>query len=190
VTDHPILRVLHRTLDVFERADVACAVMGGFAVRHWALPRPTYDVDFAVAVDGDELVRLMRTFDEAGFSVPSHFLTGFTDRLAGMRKVGIGCFDSGSVWNVDLFLATTPFVRSAFERRVPSDVEGRSMSVVSVEDLLLFKLLANRAKDRADIEDLLLVSGALDLAYLRRWAAHLEVSERLEDALRESGRND
>lgn len=162
--------------------------MGGFAVRHWALPRPTYDVDFAVAAEGEELVRLLRSFEAAGFNVGEHFRSGFADSLAGMRKVAVAFFDSGSVWNVDIFLATTPFVRSAFDRRVPSEVEGRKLSVVSVEDLLLFKLLANRAKDHADIEDLLLVCGPLDLAYLRHWARHLAITDRLESVLRESGR--
>jgi len=65
VTSHPIFSVLHRTLDLFEGARVECAVMGGFAVRHWALPRPTYDVDCAVAVEGEELVRLLRAFETA-----------------------------------------------------------------------------------------------------------------------------
>lgn len=188
MTDHPVFRVLHRTLDVFERAGVDCAVMGGFAIRHWALPRPTYDVDFAVAVEGEELVRLLYSFDEAGFSVATQFLSGYADSLAGMRKLAIGCFDSGSVWNVDIFLATTPFVRSAFDRRVSTEVEGRIMSIVSVEDLLLFKLLAYRMKDQVDIEDLLLVCGVLDLPYLREWAGHLDVSARLEKTLQESGR--
>lgn len=188
MTDHPVFRVLHRTLDVIERAGVECAVMGGFAIRHWALPRPTYDVDFAVGIEGEELVRLLRSFDEAGFSVANQFLSGYADTLAGMRKLAIGCFDSGSVWNVDIFLATTPFVRSAFDRRVSTEVEGRRMSIVSAEDLLLFKLLAYRMKDQVDIEDLLLVCGALDLPYLRKWAGHLDISERLEKTLQESGR--
>jgi hypothetical protein len=43
-------------------------------------------------------------------------------------------------------------------------------------------------KDQADIEDLLLVCGPLDLPYLRRWAQHLAIEERLERALRESDR--
>ena len=188
MTDHPVFRVLHRTLDVFDQAGVDCAVMGGFAVRHWALPRPTYDVDFTVAVEGDQLVGLLRRFERAGFTVDPAFLAGFTDELAGMRKVAAGYVDSGSVWGVDLFLATTPFVRSAFERRVPAVVEGRQLAVISVEDLLLFKLLAHRNKDRLDIEDLLLICGPLDLPYLREWAAHLGVGERLEHVLRESGR--
>jgi hypothetical protein len=66
VSSHPVFRVLERTLDVFTQERVDCAVMGGFAVRHWGLPRPTYDVDFAVALEGEALVRLMKAFDAAG----------------------------------------------------------------------------------------------------------------------------
>jgi hypothetical protein len=188
VTDHPVFRVLHKTLDVFEGARVDCAVMGGFAVRHWALPRPTYDVDFAVAIGGEPLVRLLRAFEAAGFTVDHQFLTGFTDALAGLRKVAVSSFDSGAVWGVDIFLATTPFVRSAFDRRVRTEVEGRKLAVVSVEDLLLFKLLADRTKDRLDVEDTLLVCGPVDLPHLKKWAKHLGVTDRLDRALRESGR--
>ena len=188
MSGHPVFQVLQRTLDVFTRTGVDCAVMGGFAVRHWALPRPTYDVDFAVAVQGEELMRLLHAFEEAGFSVPAEFLSGFADTLAGMRKVNLGCVESSSVWRVDLFLANTAFVRSAFDRRVPSTLEGRAVPVVSAEDLLLFKLLANRTKDRADVEDLLLVVGPLDHGYLRDWATKLGVETLLEDALRASGR--
>jgi hypothetical protein len=188
VTDHPVFRVLHKTLDVFEGVHVECAAMGGFAVRHWALPRPTYDVDFAVAVEGEPLLRLLRAFEAAGFNVDRQFLAGFTDTLAGMRKLAVACFDSAAMWNVDIFLATTPFIRSAFDRRVRTVVEGRKLAVVSVEDLLLFKLLANRTKDRLDIEDTLLVCGPLDLPYLRKWAEHLGVTAGLENALHDSGR--
>lgn len=162
--------------------------MGGFSVRHWALPRSTYDVDFAVAVEGETRLRPLRAFDAAGFVVDRRFLTGFTDTLAGMHKVSVSSFDSGAVWNVDVFLATTPFVRAAFDRRVRTEAEGRELAVVSVEDLLSLELLANRTKDRFDVEDILLVRGPLDLASMRKWAGHLGVTDRPNVALRESGR--
>lgn len=52
MTDHPVVRVLARVRAVMARAGVEFAIMGGFAVRHWSVPRPTYDVDFAVALEG------------------------------------------------------------------------------------------------------------------------------------------
>lgn len=186
--DHPVFRVLERVLAVLRREGVECAVMGGLAVRHWAIPRPTFDVDFAVALADEALLSLLRAFDRDGFAVDEAFARGFTDSLAGMRKVNIGCFEAGTLWRIDIFLATTPFVRSAFARRVPTRIDGIEVAVVSAEDLLLFKLIANRNKDRMDIEDMLLVCGALDAAYLRKWARELGVAERLDQALREAGR--
>jgi hypothetical protein len=188
VSGHPIKKVFLDTLDVLERCDVECAVMGGFAVHYWALPRPTYDVDFAVALDGDALASLLRALEEAGFVVPVEFAAGWTDTLAGMRKVAVKRTEGRHVWNVDVFLAATPFVRSAFDRRVPATIEGRAVKVVSAEDLLLFKLWANRRKDLADVEDMLLLLGTLDTTYLRQWAARLGILDRVEATLRESGR--
>ena len=163
--------------------------MGGFAVSHWALPRPTYDVDLAIAADDEALAGLLRAFEDSGFTVDAAFRSGFVDTLAGMRKVGLGSFEEGSVWRVDLFLATTGLVRSALNRRVPTEMEGREVPVISAEDLMLFKLLANRAKDQADVEDLLLVCGELDQAYLKTWAEDLGIADRLERALRAAGRS-
>jgi hypothetical protein len=48
--------------------------------------------------------------------------------------------------------------------------------------------VTDRTKDRLDVEDLLLVCGPLDLPYLRKWADHLDITARLDVALRESGR--
>lgn len=182
-TSHPLLRVLGRTIDVLDRAGVEYAVMGGFALRWWALPRPTYDVDFAVALDDDALADLLRAFEAAGFTVDPPFLSGHVDRIRDLQKIAVALFEEGSVWPVDIFLARTPFVRSAFDRRVPADLEGRRIAVVSAEDLLLFKLLADRPKDRAEVEDLLLVCGRLDREHLEPWARRLGVADRLAKAL-------
>ena len=189
MTSSPVTRVFARVVGLLDRAGFPVAVMGGFAVRFWAIPRATYDVDFAVAADGDELLRLVKTFDGEGFVVDRQFLGGFTDNLEGLRKINVGCFEAGTVWRIDVFLATTPFVRSAFDRRVPAEIDGMKCAVVTVEDLLLFKLLANRNKDRADVEDLLLVCGSLDTAYLRSWAERLVIGDRLDRALRDGGRS-
>jgi hypothetical protein len=56
-------------------------------------------------------------------------------------------------------------------------------AVISPEDLILMKLLANRPRDRADVADLLLVVGEVDGAYLGSWAARLGVERELRDCL-------
>ena len=91
---------------------------------------------------------------------------------------------------VDVFLAATDYQREAYNRRARHDYDGIGVTICSPEDLLLHKLVAHRLRDRSDIADLLLVSGRLDGAYLRRWAEHLGVTQRLDEALRDAGRGD
>jgi hypothetical protein len=54
---------------------------------------------------------------------------------------------------------------------------------VTVEDLILLKLIAGRHRDRGDIDDLLLTRSELDEAYLRRWAGPLGVEAKLDEVL-------
>ena len=40
----------HKFIALFEQMAIPYAVMGGLAVRMYALPRPTFDVDFTVSL--------------------------------------------------------------------------------------------------------------------------------------------
>jgi hypothetical protein len=62
-------------------------------------------------------------------------------------------------------------------------VEGRSVKLVSAEDLILFKLIASRPRDLIDIQDVLFTQGELDEPYLRRWAGPLGVEKQLDEVL-------
>ncbi len=70
------------------------------------------------------------------------------------------------------------------EERV-SDALAR-LAVATPEDLIVMKLIANRAKDRADLDGRVRLEG-LDWTYVERWAAEWEVLEllrRVRDAAR------
>jgi len=188
VTTPPLLRVLRRTIDALDRAGNRYAVLGGFAVRHWGIPRPTYDLDVAVAVGGEGVRPLLAVLDAAGFEIPEEHARGFLDTIAGMSKFTVRRLEAGSLWEVDCFVASTPFLRSALKRTVPVTLQGRTVPILAAEDILLLKVLASRRKDLADAEEILAVVGSLDLVRMRRWADRLGVRGRLERVLREADR--
>jgi hypothetical protein len=72
-----------------------------------------------------------------------------------------------------------PYERAKFDRRRTVDLEGFSASVITPEDLILSKLVWARdsasARQEEDVRQLLRAVGALDEAYLGRWAAALHV---------------
>jgi hypothetical protein len=39
-------RFLHEFVELFERFDLRCVIIGGFAVRMSTIPCPTYNLDF------------------------------------------------------------------------------------------------------------------------------------------------
>ena len=184
----PLRALFDHLRDALERLDVPYAVMGGVAVSFWGLPHFTHDIDVAVGVSARDAIGFLARLEGDGFLVPDAFRTGWTDQLAGTRKLVIKKFVSGHVWDVDIFLEESDFVRSVMARRQFVDLDGRRTPVVTIEDLVLFKLLAWRDKDRGHLNDLLLVAGMLDEAYLTSWADRLVVRDRLEEQWRRSGR--
>lgn len=54
--------------------------------------------------------------------------------------------------------------------------------VITVEDVIVHKLIAWRPRDRSDIASILEAGHPLDLAYIERWAAEWDVLGRWEQA--------
>lgn len=183
MTELPIQRLLLEAVDVVEGLKFPYMIMGGFAVRTWGVPRPTYDADLAVEAADDELPRLTEGFGRAGFDVPQEHQKGFTDVVSGMKKFKVTRFEGRTVWEVDVFLVRTPLLESALARRRTASFAGRQVSVMAPEDLILLKLIAFRRKDQFDVEEILKIARDLDHGYLKAWAKKLDLVERLESFL-------
>jgi predicted nucleotidyltransferase len=86
---------------------------------------------------------------------------------------------------IDVIFALLPFELDAIRRARDVPVAGRTVHVVSVEDLILMKIISERPRDAADVEALLrLRARELDRDYLepriRELATALEREEILD----------
>jgi len=178
--------VARRFAALFEQLGVPYAIMGGLAVRVHALPRPTFDVDFTALLPRDALSDLYVAAEKLGFSIPSAQRAGWVDQVHGLPVIKFQWFLGGRAIDVDVFLAESPFQLQLLDRRERHDAEGQEAWFITVEDLVLLKLLADRPKDRADIADILFIQGPLDEPYMRSWAEKLGVTHALDAALRQA----
>lgn len=178
-------RVLLEALALLEREGVRYLVMGGIAVAMWGIPRATYDVDLEIELSPEKLPALLDAAEEAGFFFDEAYRKGFTEGVSGLTLVPIKRWTEGYAVTVDLFLLNSPFLREVFKRRVEASIGGKPRPVASAADLILFKLMAWRRKDRMDVQNLLTVQGVPDEGYLRRWSERLGVTDRLEAMLEE-----
>jgi len=180
--------VLFELIETLDANDIPYAVMGGLAVRVYALPRPTQDVDLTVSLGPDRSVELLEIVERAGFDVPETYRKGRTDQVANMPLVKVGRYVGEHRIDVDIFLTHSKFQQSLMARRRAITLEDREIWLVSPEDLLLLKLAASRPRDKIDVQDLLCTLGDLDDTYLQTWANSLGLTQSLKEAYREFGR--
>jgi hypothetical protein len=180
-----LAETLHSLIELLDRLSIPYAVMGGVAVRAFGVPRPTYDIDLTINVERRSLPDLFAHLRELDYSIPDPYVTGWVDDIKGLKLLKLKRYLRHESLDVDLFLAESQFQKAVMDRRIKVEAEGRTIWLVSPEDLVLLKLLAGRPRDLGDVTDVLFMQGKLDTKYMRHWADDLGVTEELERSLAE-----
>lgn len=162
-------------------AGVRYAVIGGCARNAYAEPRATKDVDFVVDAGADGYAAVVRALAARGF----HHASAVSDSESVVPDLALYRDTAGR--RVDILYAKTSFERAALDRSAPeSPYLGMLVPVVSPEDLIVYKLVAGRTQDLADVREILKtfaeVARAIDWPYIEAWCDQWEVRPRLERA--------
>ncbi|MBI4575355.1 MAG: helix-turn-helix transcriptional regulator [Planctomycetes bacterium] len=158
---------------------------GGLAVIAWGVLRFTQDVD-AIGLSPEHIRAFAASAQARGFMVPDPLLpdplpTGRLRKVTVFWPVelapGVGPMP------VDVFVLEGDLLDSAVVR---ARLTPAGDLVVSVEDLILMKLLAGRPKDHLDTLSLMTAHAArLDRNYIRRWARPLGIVDLWRDHVSE-----
>ena len=145
---------------VFESLGIPYMLIGGLAVSAWGEPRATIDADFMVWTERDDfeqtVLRLCESF-QCLTRNPVEFARG-ARVLPVQSQQGIP---------MDIIFGVLPWEKEAIARAKQKELSGRRVSVASVEDLILMKLVSEREKDAEDARRLLnRFKGKLDPGYL------------------------
>ncbi|MBI3268805.1 MAG: hypothetical protein HYZ53_07270 [Planctomycetes bacterium] len=181
VSVEEVLAAAVRWLDA---SGLSYAVVGGLALGAWAEPRATADVDVIVAATPTRVLEALPRARDFGFRLDEKKTRAQAQRQ-GMCRLFYG--DR----HFDVVCGTSSVELCAIERALRLRILEQEAAVATAEDVLLFKLLAGRPQDLADIEKLALSrKGKLDVEYLRRTARQMardllspKILRRLEDLL-------
>jgi len=142
--------------------------IGGIAVAVWGEPRLTRDIDIKVLIHREERARLLAILDE--------FTPLNADPDEAFRRLGLAFFHDPHGIRIDVMLADTIFDETAIERARSMELfNGTMIRVCTAEDLIIYKLLSTRTKDRGDVESIIQKQGdTLDGVYIETWLAQFE----------------
>jgi hypothetical protein len=186
VQDYELKAFFAYVINVLERLGVPYMVVGGFAAIFYGEPRLTIDVDIVVDMRSEHIAPFV-----AAFPIPEYYLSeeGIRDSL--QRRYPFNVIQPQTGAKVDLVpLPRDPFTRAAFGRRqrMEYDEVGHSATFITVEDIILAKLLAYREtgsdKHLRDARGVLVMQEEhLDLEVLRRSAMATGVLAQFEQLL-------
>ena len=160
---------------LLDRHNVKWAVFGAVAANVYrAEARTTFDVDLLVSLSREGMGYVAEAAEEAGWRVRFLHPEGTMLRI-----------DHPDLGAADLVAVEIEYQRTALQRaRQETFTGGIVARVLSVEDVVIHKLIANRLQDDADIASILDANPHLDHDYLDRWIRVWGVGDRLE-AIRE-----
>jgi len=179
--DESLRRAIGALVTALSELGVPFMIIGGIAVILRGVARQTNDVDATVWAEGLDVERVLTTLGRHGIGGRIADVADF----ARAHQVFL-LRHADTATPMELSLAWLPFEQTALRRAETLDVEGLRVPVAAVDDLIVYKSVAWRDRDRADIERLLqLHADRIDLTYVRgavaEFARVLHEPERLRE---------
>ena len=174
----PVLATLGEVAKLLGEHDVDWAVLGAVAANVYrAAARTTFDVDLLVTVDHAGMDVIAESAEREGWGIRHLHPEGSLLRIA---------HDEHGA--ADLIAVEMDYQRTALGRaRTETFSGGITARVLAVEDVIVHKLIANRAQDDADIASILEARESMHVKYLEHWMRVWDVADRFAAILERHG---
>ncbi len=146
-----------------EKHRVRYLLVGGLAMNLHGVPRMTMDVDLILVLDAENLDRFIACAEELGLTpcvpVPLTALKDPAQRKTWAEEkhmIAFGLIDpkAGAATLVDVLIDPGINLPTAFQRALTRDLDGTSITLAAIDDMIALKRDTGRAQDASDIEHL------------------------------------
>lgn len=143
-----------------ERGAIPYMVVGGVANLFWGVPRTTLDLDVTVWIEEADIPPIVRRLGDVFRLLPE-------DPLGFVRETRVLPMQTKQGFRTDLIFGALPFEHTAIQRARPMTVAGQAVRICSPEDLIIYKIVSDRPRDREDVAGIIRTQMAkLDRHYL------------------------
>ena len=164
-------RLLKKIALQLKRASIPYMVIGGQAVLLYGEPRLTRDIDITMGIGVDGLDSVKKIIPIIGLKSLVQEEKEFVE-----RNMVLPTIDKKSGIRVDFIFSFSPYERQAIEQAKDIKLGNSSVRFASLEDVVIHKVIAGRARDFEDVKSILLKNPKYDLAYIKKWLKEFDKS--------------
>lgn len=164
-------RLLKKIARELKKASIPYMVIGGQAVLLYGEPRLTRDIDITLGVGVEGLNKVRGIIGGAGLKILVKKVKEFVK-----KNMVLPTLDKRSGIRVDFIFSFSPYERQAIERGKNIKLGRTTVRFASLEDLVIHKVIAGRARDFEDVKSVLFKNPKFDSAYIMRWLKEFDQS--------------
>jgi len=155
-------RLLKKIAIQLKKGAIPYMVIGGQAVLLYGEPRLTRDIDVTLGMGVNGLDKVKKIIRAIGLKI-------LVEKEFVEQTMVLPTIDKKSGIRVDFIFSFSPYERQAIERGKDIKLGRTLVKFASLEDVVIHKVIAGRARDLEDVRSILLKNPKHDLAYIEKW---------------------
>jgi hypothetical protein len=164
-------RLLKKIALQLKGASIPYMVIGGQAVLVYGEPRLTRDIDITLGMGVNGLDKIKKIIKAIGLKILVEKEKEFVE-----QNMVLPTLDKKSGLRVDFIFSFSPYERQAIERGKDIKLGRTLVKFASLEDLVIHKVIAGRARDLEDVRSILLKNPKYNLDYIKKWFREFDQS--------------
>jgi hypothetical protein len=172
-------RLLEKLVAALNTSGIPYMVIGGQAVLLYGEPRLTKDIDITLGIDPSQGMRLLDMLGRLDMKVlvddPCDFLR---------KTFVLPALDKESGIRVDFIFSLSEYELAAIDRAPLVQIGESQIRFVTVEDLIIHKIIAGRQRDLEDVKAVLIKNPKFDRDYVYGWIRDFDASLSVDFELR------
>jgi hypothetical protein len=164
-------RLLKKIAIQLKKGAIPYMVIGGQAVLLYGEPRLTRDIDITLGMGVNGLDKIKKIIKAIGLKILVEKEKEFVE-----QNMVLPTLDKKSGLRVDFIFSFSPYERQAIERGKDIKLGRTLVKFASLEDLVIHKVIAGRARDLEDVRSILLKNPKYNLDYIKKWFREFDQS--------------
>jgi len=154
---------------VFEKNKIDYMIIGGQALLIYGEPRLTKDIDITIGATIEKLEDILKIAKNLKLKILPQNPYNFVK-----ETMVLPLLDEKTGLRVDLIFSYSNYEKEALKRVNKVEISGVYANYVSVEDLIIHKIISGRERDIEDLKSIIRKNKNIDEKYILRWLSEFE----------------